>query len=80
MPISVAERKHRMPYGMQKEIADRLGVSEAYVSLVMAGEVRPKTKRTKLKLRRVQVEIARALKVSVDEAFTAEELGYAIAA
>lgn len=89
MPLTSGERKERMPYGMQKEIAVRLSaelaalgmtVSETYVSLVMSGEIRPKTKRAKLKLRRTQVAIARAIGLSVDETFSPEEVGYAMAA
>lgn len=69
MPLSVAERKHRMPYGAQKEVSVEQGVSEGYVSLAMNGDVRPKTAPTRKKLRRVQVALARKLGVTVDEAF-----------
>lgn len=69
MPLTTADRKHLMPYGAQKEVATEQGVTEAYVSLVMAGEVRPKTEMTRKKLRRVQVAIARKLGRTVDEVF-----------
>jgi hypothetical protein len=69
MPLSIAERKHRMPYGAQLEVAKEQAVSESYVSAVMNGDVRPKTDVTRKKLRRVQVALARKLGVTVDEAF-----------
>lgn len=69
MPLTTADRKHRMPYGAQKDVASEQGVTAAYVSLVMNDEVRPKTEAGRKKLRRVQVAIARKLSVTVDEAF-----------
>lgn len=80
MPLTATQRKERLPYGEQKEIATRLKEPKSYISLVMSGQVRPKTKRAKLRLRRAQVAIARALGLSVDEAFSPEEVGYAVAA
>ena len=71
MPLSTADRKHLMPYGAQKEVAIEQGVTEAYVSLAMGGEVFPKTEVSRKKLRRVQVAIARKLGRTVDEAFPA---------
>jgi hypothetical protein len=69
MVLTIAERKHLMPYGAQKEIAIDEGVDEGYVSRVMNDDVRPKTLRGKQKLRRIQVAIARKLRVRVEEAF-----------
>ena len=71
MPLSTAERKHRLPFGSQKEIAEAEGVSEAYVSLAVADEIRPKTKPSQAKLRRIRARIARKLGVSVAEAYPA---------
>lgn len=72
MALTIAERKHLMPYGSQREVASEQGVKEGYVSEVMSGDVNPKTTDGKKKLRRVQVAIARKLGVTVDEAFPAE--------
>lgn len=69
MPLTTADRKHLMPYGAQKDVATEQRVTEAYVSLVMAGEVFPKTEGSRKKLRRVQVAIARKLGRTVDEVF-----------
>jgi len=74
MPISIAERKYRMPYGGQKEAAGIAEVDETYVSRVFSGQVRPKTKEAKLKFRRTQVALARVMKMAVDELFTADEV------
>lgn len=73
MPLTIAERKHRMPYGAQLEVARQEGVAESYVSAVMNGDVRPKTEPTRKKLRRVQVALARKLGVTVDEAFPPDD-------
>lgn len=78
LALTVAERKHRLPYGAQKKIARRLGVARSYVSAAVAGDCRPKTKRAKLRLRRVQVAIAGELGLPVEEAFDAQELAYAV--
>jgi transcriptional regulator with XRE-family HTH domain len=69
MPLSIADRKHLMPFGAQQEVAAEQSVAESYVSAVMNGAVHPKTAATKKKLRRVQVALARKLGVTVDEAF-----------
>jgi transcriptional regulator with XRE-family HTH domain len=69
MPLSIAERKHRMPYGAQMEVAREEGVAESYVSAVMNGEVRPKTEPTRQKLHRVQEALSRKLGTSLDDAF-----------
>jgi hypothetical protein len=69
MPLTIAERKHRMPFGAQKEVSAEQRADPGYVSKVMNDEIRPKTLPAKKKLRRVQVAIARKLSVTVDEAF-----------
>lgn len=73
MPLSIAERKHQMPFRAQAQVADAEGVAESYVSAVMNGTVHPKTDETRKKLRRVQVALARKLGVTVDEAFPPAE-------
>jgi len=69
MPLTTADRKFLMPYGAQRDVAFDQGVKESYVSLVMSGEMRPKTLAARKKLRRVQVAIARKLGRPVDEVF-----------
>jgi len=66
MPLSRFERKERLPYGAQKEIAHEEGVAESLVSRVMNDKTfhdDPK------KVRRIRVRIARKIGVPVDEAF-----------
>lgn len=72
MPLTIAERKHLMPFGAQREVAEEQQVDAAYVSKVMAGEVIPKTAASRKKLRRVQVALARKLGRRVDEVFGAD--------
>lgn len=70
MPLTVAERKHRLPHGALTELAaQERDFAISYLSAVMAGEVHPKTERTRLKLRRARRALARKLGVSVAEAF-----------
>lgn len=73
MALTVAERKHRMPHGGQHRLAKRFGVTDSYLSAVMAGECHPKSKRTKLRLRRMQLAIAAELGLSLDDVFSPEE-------
>jgi hypothetical protein len=73
MPLTIAERKHRMPHGGRKEVAAEQMVDATYVSKAMNGELFPKTSTGRKKLRRVQVAIARKLGVTVDEAFPPTE-------
>ena len=72
MPLSIADRKHLMPFGAQKEVAAEQKVDAAYVSRVMNDEVFPKTPAGKKQLRRVQVAVARKLGRPVDEVFPQE--------
>jgi hypothetical protein len=69
IPLSVQERKALLPFGAQTRVATRCGVTKAYVSYVVADEVRPKTPRGRKTLRRVRVAIARELRMRVDVAF-----------
>lgn len=63
MPLSDADRKAKIKSrrGLQKRIADKLGVSQGHLSLVISGK-RPPTDREKK-------EIARRLRLPVDEVF-----------
>lgn len=77
MPLSIAERKDRLPHGGVKEIAAKIGADSGYVSRMMAGEVFPKTDRTKKKLRRGFRAAAKLIGLPVDEVFNLDELARA---
>lgn len=62
-----------MPFRAQAQVAEAEKVAESYVSAVMNGTVHPQTDKTRKKLRRVQVALARKLGVTVDEAFPPAE-------
>lgn len=72
MALSIAERKHQMPFGALREVSTDQRVDPGYVTRVMNGEIRPKMAASRKKLRRVQVALARKLGVTVDEAFPSE--------
>lgn len=74
MPLTIAERKHLMPYGAQVQVATEEDVAESYVSAVMNDEVHPKTDATRDKLARVQAALARKLDRSVDDVFPREHV------
>lgn len=59
VPLTIAERKHRMPHGAQTIVAKRFAVSGTYVTDAMNGVLRPSGDDARKKLRRVQVYIAR---------------------
>jgi hypothetical protein len=69
MPLSIAERKHQMPFGAQRAVSAEQRVDPAYVSKVMNDEIHPKTPTAQKKLRRVQVALARKLGRRVDDVF-----------
>lgn len=69
MPLTTAERKHRLPHGARRAVATALHIDPSYVTKVVAGEAFPKTERGRATLRRVQVALARKLALPVDEAF-----------
>lgn len=69
MSIARYARKERLPFGAQKEIAEELGVAESVVSRVMNGKGDDLSTETRHK---VQVAIARKLRMSVAEVFPEE--------
>ena len=69
MPLSIAERKHLMPFGAQREVSADQRVDPGYVTRVMNDEIHPKTLVSRKKLRRVQVALARKLGRTVDDVF-----------
>lgn len=68
-PLTIADRKHLMPFGAQVQVATEEGVAQSYVSAVMNDEVFPKTDATREKLARVQAALARKLERPVEEVF-----------
>lgn len=72
MPLTVAERLHRAPHGVQRDVAAELGLSKTTVSKIMRGEMVPKTPKAKATMRKVQVAVARRLRLPVDEVFPPE--------
>lgn len=72
MPLSIAERKHQMPFGALREVSAEQRVDPGYVTRVMNGEITAKTPPSRKKLRRVRVALARKLGKPVDEVFPPE--------
>jgi hypothetical protein len=72
MAMSVMERKHLMPHGAVREIAQKVGASEAYVSEVLNDRVRPPEGDDPPLRRAIRVAIARKLKMKVDDVFPPE--------
>jgi predicted transcriptional regulator len=68
MPLTRFERKERLPYGEQQNIAREAGVSEAFVSRVQNDKIEGLDPD---KVRQVQLEIAKRLRprVPLAEAF-----------
>lgn len=75
MALSAIGRKALLPHGSQRKISRRLGIEEARVSAVVSGTQIPLTEAGWKSYRRVQRAIAKALGLSVEEAFQPHELG-----
>jgi DNA-binding transcriptional regulator YdaS (Cro superfamily) len=71
MTPNIALIKERLEHGAQKRIAAAIGVKEPTVSNVITGNYRPRTERGRKTLHRVQVAVARAARLRLDEAFPA---------
>ena len=69
MPLTIAERKHRMPHGAQRAVAAQFGVSEAYVSVIMNEQAMPKTAVSLEKVQRIQAALAARLALPVEDVF-----------
>lgn len=63
----------RLEHGERKKIAEALGVPAPTVSNVINGWYRPRSEKGRKTQRRVQVAVARALKVKVEELFPATD-------
>ncbi len=74
MPISRYERKERLPFGAQKEIAEKLDLAESTVSLVVNDKVAALNAGT---VRKVRVAVARRIGLPVDQVFQPELAGTA---
>lgn len=70
MSLSRFERKERLLYGSQKEIAQAEGVAESMVSRVMNDKALHDDPK---KVRRIQVRIARKIGLPVSEVFPGAE-------
>lgn len=68
MALSIWERKARLPFGAQKQVAEEVGVPQPFVSEVINDKC---AHRDQKKVRRVRVALARRMRVRVDEAFPA---------
>jgi hypothetical protein len=69
MAANIALIKDRLQHGDQKKIAAAAGVPEPTVSNVITGAYRPRTDRGRRTQRKVQVAVARFLRMRVDEVF-----------
>lgn len=65
--------KARLKLGGQKKIAEALHIPAPTVSNVITGAYRPRTERGRKTLRRVQVAVARAVRMKVEEVFPPEQ-------
>lgn len=70
MALTRHERKERLGHGAQKEIAEKLGVSDSLVSAVVNDKTQILGEDT---VRRVRVAIARRIGLPVDEVFPPRE-------
>lgn len=75
MALNAIGRKHMLPYGKQREIADRTRLNPGLVSQALNGVGFPLSPRGWKKYRKAQVAIARSLGLSLEEAFQPYELG-----
>lgn len=75
MALSAIGRKHLLPSGKQREIADRTSINPAVISNAVNGYGFPRTPRGWKTYRRAQVAIARALGMRMGDAFQPHELG-----
>lgn len=75
MALSAIGRKALLPHGSQRKIARRLSIEESRVSAVVSGNLLPQTEAGWKSYKKVQRAIAKALGLSVEEAFQPHELG-----
>lgn len=74
---TIAIKDRRIPFGAQKAIAAKVGVSESYVSNVANGLAQPRTERGWRTYRRVQREIRRVMARSAKAELAKAELAQA---
>lgn len=75
MALSALGRKHLLEYGRQATIARRYRVSRQYVTAVVNGDNRPKTRKGWERYSRIQQAVADELGMTKQEAFSAAERG-----
>lgn len=75
MALGALGRKVLLQPSKQQEIADRMGEPKSFVSKVVNGRQIPTSPRGWKRYRRVQVAVARAIGLRVDEAFQDYERG-----
>ena len=69
MAANVDVIKDRLEYGARKRIALAIGVPAPTVSNVITGAYHPRTERGRKTLRKVQVAVARAVRMKVEDVF-----------
>lgn len=69
MAMTVADRKARLEHGAISRVAEKIGVGAAYVSRVLADEIRPKTRKGVRSVQQMRVLLAREMGVRVADAF-----------
>ena len=74
MPLTPLERKARLPHGAQKTLAGRHRLLRSQVSEGIAGVWNPKTKKSKERLRRLQLAVAAVLALPLEDVWSPEEL------
>lgn len=58
MPLSIADRLHRLPFGAQAAVVEKLHVNKSIVSQVARGGYQPKTEDGRAVRRQVQEALA----------------------
>lgn len=78
MPLSKWDRKQRLPFGAQQQIADELGegYDKAFVSLVMNDKAQA---RDQEKVKKIRDAIARRIGLPVEEVFPDPPIETAVA-
>ena len=65
--------KARLEQGDRQRIAKAIGVAAPTISNVITGAYRPRTEKGRKTLRKVQVAVARAVKMKVEDVFPPEQ-------
>jgi alpha-D-ribose 1-methylphosphonate 5-triphosphate synthase subunit PhnL len=68
-PLSPAERKAKLPHGACTRVSETTGVDKSTVTKILYGDFTPRTRMGVETVKRVQVALARQMKLKVAEAF-----------